>query len=858
MMGVRNWKFNCNTTENRSPLEHIVHTLLLWASWAMIWFFGIRALEEVFTFVVVSGKAKWLWGVCSFTLWFLIEVLRPRFKNKNILRISYVWVVSILIGIWYYFKHKEALNEGLRGVTHEYLVFYNKYNKTSYQLPAGAEEFWSIGISFALVCVWIALVLLGYSLRSKWLVGLFGVLSLATLLATGRSPFHSGVLFFFAGCCILISQNIRERKSAVRVRARREKTAFGLDRLLAKELTLGILVFALVLPNMLYKDELKSILELKPRILEIQDEIETKFSLFGGTTQIQIQYDKETLTNDARKNHGREILSIITSAKPYQSVYLKGYNGNVYKDGTWSGNDKTIQSYVEYQGQKEEQLAQALFDSGYQQLQSNQDTMSYEINYVGVAGNMAHVPYFSDFASLDGNKYRVESDYLLGRTGWDTIRGVALNLPRISYDGNYSLGEFAWYGNVVYKEYREVPLEIRRAIRGLDLSNMVGDDASTEEITAAVRQCLADLADYTLEPMELPADADPIVFFLTESKEGYCMHFASAATMMLRYMGVPARYVSGYVIDAHRFKETKKGYSKLVWDEETKSWVEHYVDAGIGYTAKATDYNEHAWVEYFVDGLGWVPLEVTPGYGGGGGYLPTEPGHGSSGSENSETESQNTQTEDTATEDTSMMDTSTQDTPIPDTATEDTSTEDSGTEDSATEDTSTEDTSTEDTSTEDTGTEDPSGGGGSGSGSGDGSGWSREDLLWGLYWLILVVIVGIIGYKVFDYSKQDKLARYLMKKKRNRSAIRVIHKQMRRQLFMEGLGKRPATDRELETLLVTNFPQVSGEDWKEYMRIAKKMAFSKEEITGEEVEHFYQCYVDGKTKKKNRDKDVGK
>ena len=856
MMGVRNWKFYCNTTEERSPLEYIVHTLLLWASWAMIWFFGIRALEEAFLFIDVSSKAKWVWAVCSLVLWLLIEVIRPRCKNKNILRISYVWVVSILIGLWYYRKHKDALIEGLRGVAHEYLLFYNKYNKTSYQLQTGAEEFWSIGISFALVCVWLALVLLGYSLRRKWLTALFGVLCLACLLATGRSPFYSGVLFFFAGCCILISQNIRERKSAVRVRVRKEKTSSGLDRLLAKELTIGILVFALVLPNLLYKDELKSIMELKPRILEIQDEIAGRFSFFEGTTQIQIQYENEALTNDVRHNYGREILSIITSVKPNQSVYLKGYNGNVYKEGTWSSSDRTILRYAQLYGYEEEQLAQALFDSGYKQLQSNQDTMFYEINYVGVAGNMAHVPYFSDFASLDGNKYKVESDYLLGRTGRDTIRGVCLNLFPSSYDGNYSLGEFDWYERVVYQEYLEVPSEIKRVIRGLNLSDVVGEDASTEEIAEAVRQCLADLADYTLEPMELPAETDPIVFFLSESKEGYCMHFASAATMMLRYMGVPARYVSGYVIDAHRFKETKRGYSKLVWDAESQTWVPEYVDAGVGYLGKVTDYNEHAWVEYFVDGLGWVPMEATPGYAGGGGYLPTEPGYGSSGSEDTETESQDTQTEypesteteptETEPEDTTM-DTATPDTAI-DTSTEDTST--------ATEDTSTEDTGTEDASTEDTSTEDTSGegGNGSGSGSGDGSGWTREDWLWGLYWLILAVIIGIIGYKVFDYNKQDKLARYLMKKKRNRSAIRVIHKQMRRQLFLEGLGKRPATDRELEELLITNFPQVSAEDWKEYMRIAKKVAFSKEEITEVEVEHFYQSYVDAKSKKKNDEK----
>ena len=60
---------------------------------------------------------------------------------------------------------------------------------------------------------------------------------------------------------------------------------------------------------------------------------------------------------------------------------------------------------------------------------------------------------------------------------------------------------------------------------------------------------------------------------------------------MLRYMGVPARYVEGYYLsaeDAARYKA--------------------------GETITLTEENAHAWAEYYVSGVGFVPFEVTPGY----------------------------------------------------------------------------------------------------------------------------------------------------------------------------------------------------------------------------------------------------
>lgn len=99
---------------------------------------------------------------------------------------------------------------------------------------------------------------------------------------------------------------------------------------------------------------------------------------------------------------------------------------------------------------------------------------------------------------------------------------------------------------------------------------------------------------YTQTPGRIPKDRDFVLYFLTEGKRGYCVHFASATTALLQALGYPARYTVGYYVE---------------------------VGANEVNTEKAVTKNdEHAWAEVFVSGLGWIPIESTPqfkndGYG---------------------------------------------------------------------------------------------------------------------------------------------------------------------------------------------------------------------------------------------------
>lgn len=98
-----------------------------------------------------------------------------------------------------------------------------------------------------------------------------------------------------------------------------------------------------------------------------------------------------------------------------------------------------------------------------------------------------------------------------------------------------------------------------------------------------VAEFLRGVASYDLNTAWPPLDEDFVLWFLRESETGYCVHFASAATVMLRAIGIPARYVTGYV-----------AYCRA------------------GQTVRVTSDTAHAWTEYYVNG-NWIPLEATPG-----------------------------------------------------------------------------------------------------------------------------------------------------------------------------------------------------------------------------------------------------
>jgi hypothetical protein len=75
----------------------------------------------------------------------------------------------------------------------------------------------------------------------------------------------------------------------------------------------------------------------------------------------------------------------------------------------------------------------------------------------------------------------------------------------------------------------------------------------------------------------------PLVGFVTQTRTGYCQHFAGAMALMLRMLGIPARVGAGFISGTL----------------EHGTWV-------------VTDHDAHTWVEVWFKGYGWLPFDPTP------------------------------------------------------------------------------------------------------------------------------------------------------------------------------------------------------------------------------------------------------
>lgn len=137
------------------------------------------------------------------------------------------------------------------------------------------------------------------------------------------------------------------------------------------------------------------------------------------------------------------------------------------------------------------------------------------------------------------------------------------------------------YRKHVYQYYLQIPESTKTAL--LEWAAQHGIYADSDTLVEDIQNAITNAAAYNPNGQDYPLGMDVAVYFLTEAKEGICQHFATAATLMYRAFGIPARYTVGFV--------------------DTVSY---------GETTALTSEDAHAWAEIYVDGLGWVAMEVTP------------------------------------------------------------------------------------------------------------------------------------------------------------------------------------------------------------------------------------------------------
>lgn len=126
-----------------------------------------------------------------------------------------------------------------------------------------------------------------------------------------------------------------------------------------------------------------------------------------------------------------------------------------------------------------------------------------------------------------------------------------------------------------------------------------------DKLVTYIRQHMS----YTTAPKKFTEGEDPVNSAMYGVHEGYCVHFASAAAVGFRILGISTVYNTGYVVPSSAWiKQSDGTYRAVVLDKYSHAWIEAYSeDAGDWVIVDATPLGDRA------DTLG-IPKE--PDYSG--------------------------------------------------------------------------------------------------------------------------------------------------------------------------------------------------------------------------------------------------
>lgn len=308
------------------------------------------------------------------------------------------------------------------------------------------------------------------------------------------------------------------------------------------------------------------------------------------------------------------VLNVIME-KP-SSVYLRGFVGSVYTGESWEEADKDAVY-------EKKDMFYWLHQSGFSGLtqlaslyqlenQDDTDTGDMVIENVGANRRYCYAPYeltalpeeIEDCYSFGDISLKKEGLFPGSTSSFTVHTGLVKYYPQIAADYYQKQSEeaFSWYdadensyNAFVYENFLEVPERLMQMFAGMfGEENLRRSDAahiSYEKANTLVTGYLNQNIQYSEDISENTEDGDFVTNFLLTDKKGYSVHYATAAVLMYRSLGIPARYVEGYLITPE-MAEGLESYAKFA----------------------VTGREAHAWAEIYQDGVGWIPMEVTPPY----------------------------------------------------------------------------------------------------------------------------------------------------------------------------------------------------------------------------------------------------
>jgi transglutaminase-like putative cysteine protease len=326
----------------------------------------------------------------------------------------------------------------------------------------------------------------------------------------------------------------------------------------------------------------------------------------GTVARTGYGHDDSRLGGSLQEDQG-----IAFTAKTERLTYWRGESKSVYDGNGWLSEENDWRGYrigekISPSLHPEEAAADAQWAGAGSAVQVTGFAETFEQEVLLPEGRFDRILFaggeiVSVNSAVTGDGKLLESanvlaDAEIGTYRWNSggervaFYKMTISQPELDEDALRLSGE--QYPDEVLERYLQLPDGLPDRVKAL-AAQIVADKKTTYDQVKAVEAYLQQNYTYDTKNIGYPKKGQDFVdHFLFDQKYGYCDHFSTSMVIMLRSVGIPARWVKGYAPG-----EVLDGGSE-----------------GGPMTVIVRNKHAHSWVEVFFPGAGWIPFEPTAGF----------------------------------------------------------------------------------------------------------------------------------------------------------------------------------------------------------------------------------------------------